>query len=502
LAEPRDLPSGLKPVDDFQLEFLPQVLAPYVGDIADRLQCPPDYVAVTTMVALGSVIGRRVGIRPQQRTDWTEYPNLWGMFIGPPGMLKSPAMTAGLKPLHRLEAEAAKKNKAAREAYKAELERYELEKAVAKSLIKQDMRAKLNPKKKNEKDEEEQGSLKIGEGPQEPMPVRYRTNDTSYEKLGELLVANPTGILIERDELVSLLKHLDREEQCVARSFYMSGWSGDQPYSFDRIGRGHIDLEAICISLLGNTQPARIAHYVRQANFGGMGGDGLIQRFCLAVWPNASHEWKDVDRYPNGEASEQVWKVFERASAMNPLKLGALKGNYDIVPYWRFSEAAGQKFLEWRMDFEHRLRSGSMSPALEGHLAKYRKLIPALALINHVADCQEGGEVGLRSLLRALAYSRYLESHACRLYSSGSENEQAAAATIRAHIAAGDLKEGFTARDIHQRGWSRLTDGADVQAGLDLLGDHFWIAAVPVRPSAAGGRPTIIYLINPKGLQT
>jgi hypothetical protein len=56
----------------------------------------------------------------------------------------------------------------------------------------------------------------------------------SYESLGELLASNPVGLLVERDELVSLLKHLDREEQCVARGFYLSGWSGQQPYTFDR----------------------------------------------------------------------------------------------------------------------------------------------------------------------------------------------------------------------------------------------------------------------------
>jgi hypothetical protein len=26
------------------------------------------------------------------KTDWIEIPNVWGAFIGPPGMLKSPAM--------------------------------------------------------------------------------------------------------------------------------------------------------------------------------------------------------------------------------------------------------------------------------------------------------------------------------------------------------------------------------------------------------------------------
>jgi hypothetical protein len=108
--EPKDIPRGLSSVDDFDLGFLPHALQPWVGDVSERLQCPPDYVAVAAIVALGSVIGRRIGIKPQAKTDWIEVPNIWGGFIGRPGMLKSPAMQEALKPLHRLEAEAAKNN--------------------------------------------------------------------------------------------------------------------------------------------------------------------------------------------------------------------------------------------------------------------------------------------------------------------------------------------------------------------------------------------------------
>ena len=114
--EPKPLPNGLAPVEPFSSEFMPDALAPWVNDIANRLQCPPDYVAVAALTALGSVIGRRIGIKPQMKTDWIEIPNLWGMFIGCPGMLKSPAMQEALKPIHHLESEAAKQYEVARRA--------------------------------------------------------------------------------------------------------------------------------------------------------------------------------------------------------------------------------------------------------------------------------------------------------------------------------------------------------------------------------------------------
>jgi phage tail protein X len=259
-----------------------------------------------------------------------------------------------------------------------------------------------------------------------------------------LLVSNPAGLLVERDELVSLLKHLDHENQCVARGFYLSGWSGTQSYTFDRITRGHIHVDAVCIGVLGNTQPARVAEYIYRANYGGAGGDGLIQRFGLLVWPDAPVDWKNVDEYPNREAREKAWEVYQRVSKIDEsdaLKLGAEKGPYDKVAALRFDEEAQADFLDWRTDLERRLRSGELSPAFEGHLAEYRKLVPSLALINHLADRGEG-LVSQRALLKGLAGAHYLESHARRVYGSADEAELAAAKAILRHIKA-SLKTWF-----------------------------------------------------------
>ena len=490
--QPKPLPVGLAPVEPFKSEFLPDALAPFVDDIANRLQCPLDYVAVTALTALGAVIGRRIGIKPQVKTDWIEIPNIWGAFIGRPGMLKSPAMGEALKPIHRLESEAAKENEIAQQAYAAGLDAYKLRRAVNKTLV----RDKLKANKNAEID------FDLGEEPKEPAPVRYRTNDSTYEGLGELLISNPTGILVERDELTSLLKQLDRDDQSVARGFYLSGWSGTQPYTFDRIMRGHRHIEALCISVLGNTQPARIVEYVRSANLGGAGGDGLIQRFGLLAWPDAPGEWHDIDEYPDGRAREKARHTFERMAKLDTeaaLKLGAEKGPFDKVPYLRFEEAAHEDFLGWRTNLERGLRSGEMSPALEGHLAKYRTLVPSLALINHLADGGTG-PVSHPALLKALAIAHYLESHARRVYGSASESEVAAAKAILRRIRNHDLEDGFTARDVHQRDWAHLTEREHVAAGLSLLVDLNYLAPSISSAGALGGRPKVTYRINPRSL--
>jgi putative DNA primase/helicase len=249
-------------------------------------------------------------------------------------------MQEALKPLHRLEAEAAKENEIAKEAYAAGLSAYKMRQQVKVTLEKEAL-------KKAKSGKIEGINFELGDEPKEPAAIRFRTNDSSYEALGELLKENASGILIERDELVSLLKHLDREEQVVARGFFLSGWSGTQPYSFDRIGRGHVNLDAVCLSVLGGTQPARISEYVRRANFGDSGGDGLIQRFGALVWPDVSASWRDVDEYPNSEAREKAWQVFDLAAKLDlqaALKLGASKGQFDKLPCLRFDDAA-RRFL-------------------------------------------------------------------------------------------------------------------------------------------------------------
>jgi len=107
-------------------------------------------------------------------------------------------------------------------------------------------------------------------------------------------------------------------------------------------------VEALAFSLrAGGTALA----YVRRANADGAGGDGLIQRFNLIAWPEASSEWENVDRYPDSGVRDAAWNVFTRLAKLNEteaFKLGAMKGPYDKVPFLRFDDAAAAEFLTWR----------------------------------------------------------------------------------------------------------------------------------------------------------
>src|SRR5262249_1295399 len=100
---------------------------------------------------------------------------------------------------------------------------------------------------------------------------------------------------------------------------------------------------------------------------------------------------------------------------------------------------------------------------------------------------------------KAVKLGSYLTKHAQRVYGAGREGDVASANAILFRIRRADLGNGFTARDIHQRDWSRLTDRQQVKRALTMLEDHNWIARQAVN-HAEGGRPTTSYLINPLGV--
>jgi Protein of unknown function (DUF3987) len=467
--------------------LLPTAIAPWVLDISERMQCPPDYIAAAALTGLGAVLGRKIGVAPEQQTDWFEVANNWCCIVGRPGDLKSPAIGEVLKPLHRLEIDARKTFDADLEAYEKDLQLWKLRRDAAEAKAKRDLRT--NPDATIQFDVPE---------PPEPTERRYVTNDTSYEKLGEILAENPNGVLAHRDELVSLLKTLDREEFAAARGFFLTAWNGKDRYAFDRIGRGKTHIEAACVSILGSTQPERLAEYVQRAVSGGAGDDGLIQRFGLLVWPDQSPAWENIDRYPNSAARDAAWGCFVGFDSLDPGAIGAEPTSpFQSMPVLRLGSEAHDLFLEWRKDLERDLRSGDLHPALASHMSKYRKLVPTLALINHLADGGHG-PIGKDAMVRALGLATYLETHARRAYRGGPEAETAAAKAILTNIRKGDLANGFSARDVHRPRWSNLSDRGQVQAGLDLLCDLDWIVAVETGHRA--GRPTTHYSINPRAL--
>lgn len=489
--EPTPLPDALPPVQPFDPDLLPEALRGWVMDIAYRMQCPPDFPAVGAVVALSSLIGARAVVQPKARDDWQVVPILWGLIVGRPGVMKSPALGEVMKPLNRLEAQE-------RELWQAAHEAWELDcKVTAMQDDANEKKAKGHAAKGDMKAARQ--LLEPTDTPAEPTARSYIENDSSVEKLGEVLEENPWGLIAYRDEIYGLLTGLDKQGQEGSRAFYLQGYDGNQGYKFSRIGRGITYIPRVCLAMLGGTQPGKAQRYVRDAVSGGSGDDGLLQRFGLAVWPDVAVEFKYVDQWPDTHAKQTAWAIFERLATLQPAN--------DTEPVvWRFDDAAQNIFEQWLVPFETEIRGDDLHPAMVSHLSKYRKLIPALALVFALIDTPDSGNViHERELIRALAWGDdYLRTHAERLYAAAVIPETAGARALLTKIKGGKLTDrdgviadSFTPRQIAVKGWAGLTTPDAVRKAADVLVDYDYLHRDVIQAGAAGGRPSDRYTINP-----
>ena len=307
---------------------------------------------------------------------------------------------------------------------------------------------------------------------------RYETNDTTIEKMGELLNQNPNGLMMYRDEMTGWLRSLDRDGHEQDRAFYLESWDGKGAFTYDRIGRGTTHIEHCCVTILGGIQPGPLSDYVRQARKGGRGDDGLLQRFQLLVWPDEPRKWTNVDRPPDEDAFNAAAGVFKRLDDLQPNS------------YRRFTPDAQARFNEWREKLEARLRSAEHE-VLEAHLAKYRKLVPALALIFHLVESGEGA-VNEQAFISATAWGEYLESHAKRVYADAVQQDIAAARRLSQRLA--KIPDEFTLRDIYRKNWAGL-DRDNALKGVHVLEEHFWFREVQYESPI--GRPTQRWIKHP-----
>lgn len=467
-VKPQPLPNSLRKVKALDVNCLPSTIRAAVSDIAERLTCPVDYVATSLLVGAGAIVGNRVGILPKQHDDtWEVYPAFWGGIVGSPGSMKTPVQHETMKPLRHIEEQESLAYASAVAAYQAAKKQYDKDLAAYKA-------GKLTA---------------IPAEPVEPKKPRLIVNDTTYQALGEILAANPRGVLVHGDELSGLLHSLDTSGQEAARGFYLSAWGGTGNYTFDRIGRGSIRLTHYAMSVFGGFQPDKIKHYVQMAQSGSSNNDGLLQRFQLLVWPDLSEEFLLVDRCPNQAALGAMNSaMLALRSAGKSSKLNK-HGSYLL----HFDAEAQAGFNAWYVTNEKMLRSTNIGIAEQSHFSKYRSLVPGLALLFHLLE-EHDDAVCSQCLTGALQFAAYLMSHAQRIYDAVHSVDGACAHALVGRLLAGKLASGFTLRSVYTKGWRDLSDQKRVKQGLDQLVELGWLKETQVE---TGGRGTVQYDINP-----
>jgi putative DNA primase/helicase len=438
--EPKPIIAELKPVPAFDPDtLLPEVLRAWIMDEAERMPCPPDFIAAAALVALGSIIGARCAIKPKSRDSWLIVPNLWGGIVGDPSAKKSPAWGAALKPLDRLIAKALEAHRAALADYETDKVIFDAKKDAIEGRIKE---AAKKPSKADPASIAKELRAHGEQAPETPTLRRYKTNDSTVEKLGELLRENPAGLLVLRDELVGLIATWEREGREGERAFFLEGWNGNQSFDTDRIRRGHISIPNLCVSIFGGIQPDKLTVYLEQAAQA-LANDGMLQRFQVLVYSDP-RRWEWRDRAPDKAARDAAFAVFEKLADFDPVAWGAAPADdFAKFPHFRFSDEAQAVFIEWSGDMHRTRIPNEDEPLIRQHLAKFDKLFPALALVFHLVDCAAHGVCGpvsKEAALRAAAWCEYLEAHARRCYGLLKDDGMRAAQALAAKLERGRSK--------------------------------------------------------------
>ena len=184
---------------------------------------------------------------------------------------------------------------------------------------------------------------------------------------------------------------------------------------------------------------------------------------------------------------------------MPPITAGAIECGRNSETL-RFTAEAQELFDEWRDELERRLRApeAEATPAFTAHLAKYRSLMPALALIFHLVEVcdlgppMDGGPVSLDAARLAAEWCEFLELHARKVYAAELAPEASAARKLAERIRKGQVTDGMTVREIYRREWSGLADSVGVHGAVDALAEVGWLRVE--NPPGDGRTPNVIRL--------
>lgn len=438
----------------------------------------PETVAVPAVVALSSLLGAHVRVEPEQSSAWRVVPNLWGCVVDRPGGLKTPAQQSGTAPI-----------RAIAKRLREEDARRRGDSKIAREVI----TSKLNAlKRRAEPDPDELRELYAKLESFDVQSRRIVVNDSTVEKLGELLIRSLRGLLVEHDELTSMFTTFSKQGHESDRSFYLAAWAGDAGHAVDRIGRGEIWIQDVCLSVIGNIQPGPLQKLVRDATQAGAGDDGLLQRFQLLVWPDSKPSFASRIR-----STPSSWVTARYHSLFEDIDEATIE---PIERPFRFAPDAQHRFDDWRAVLEARLEGDELreTPSFESHIAKYRSLVPSLAMVLHAAD----GDIGLPTISdlaveRAIGWVDFLEGHARKVYAPALYPGVFAAEGLARRLREGMWCDGESLTDLRRRSWRGLSTADEIGNGVRCLEDAGWARIVRVSPSSGRGRPSLIVRVHP-----
>lgn len=437
-----DLPAEQQVYEPFPVDELPRVLRDFVVAVSNSMRCDPAFVVLPALAALGAAIGNTRRLMIKRR--WYEPPILWTCVVADSGVKKTPPYKEVLRRIRDREKQAQRDYQAAAMEYAREHKAWERDHAAWK--------------KANDGSEPP-------EEPVKPIWLRFTVSDTTMEALAPILLENPRGVLLARDELRGWMGSFDRYTKGGAGadcSNWLSMYSVE-PIIIDRkTGEPrtiYVHSPAVCVT--GGIQPDILRRALTAEYF----ENGLAARLLMACPPRRKNVWteEEIDEDTErkfGQLFDQLWALQPGTDAQGEPEPALL----------RLTEDAKAAFIEYYG--EHADEQVDLDGALSAAWSKLEAAAARIALVLHFVRWASGehsnmGFVDVDTMSAAIAITKWFKSETRRIYDMLAESE---GDRDTRRLTEWLIKRGGTAtvRDV-QRGCRYLSEPGKAEEALQRL---------------------------------
>ena len=472
--------------EPFPTDALPEPIRGFVSAGAKAIGCDASYLALPVLTVLAAAIGNARRLRIKR--SWEACSIIWAAVVGESGTSKTPPFKLAMKPILARQGEALRQFDEAFEEYQLRLQEYERELTDWRRL-KRNERAGLEPPTK----------------PDPPEAHRCIVSDATVESLAPLLLANPRGLLLARDELSGWIGSFDR---------YSGGkGGGDAANWLSMFNAGSITVDrktgdkktifvpSASVSICGGIQPA-----VLQRSFGREHCEsGLAARFLLAYPPAKAKRWTEAD--VSQKVEEDYAAIIER---LNELQMEVDPKSPAGAPEYRpgivdFTPEAKELWKEYYN--QHAGEQIKVHGDLGAAWSKLEEYPARLALVIHLVRWAAGDEslesamgLDVQSLQAGIRLVTWFKGEARRVYGMFSESE--AEQEERRLLEWIDRQGGeVSTRDV-QQGCRWLKESGDAEAALKKLAEAGHGSWETIPPGPNGGRPARVFRLSTTSTST
>ncbi|NKC50448.1 DUF3987 domain-containing protein [Ochrobactrum cytisi] len=430
----------------------PPVIESFAVSRSEQMGVDPGGLAMAALTVCAAAIPDNITLKMKRHESWKEAPRVWMMAIGDPSTRKSPLIKAASTPLLAIEAELQRDHRDAMREW------FGLDKEAKK-------------------------------GKSEPIAKRVATEDSSPEKVGEILSNNEAGLALIDDELSGWFARMEKYSGAKGsgadRAFWLKSFGGGS-YSVDRVGRGSIWIPNISITLLGGIQPDPLRKIAKDLT-----DDGLLQRmFCIML-------------KSGGDDKDEPAGIDENVYAHLVQSLYRLRTSMPAGWCFRFSDDA-QEFRN-ELASEHRkmeLLWARINKRPATHIGKFDGMFGRLSILLHVIkniDQDLPKEVDLDTARQAKSLLHdYLLKHAIALHFNilGATDMHGALTDAAGSILTNkDLCDVVSARLLNRHGTALLRgmDSVDLERVMQQLDAYGWVDPLPLGKNERAPK----YRVNP-----